>query len=414
MKKIYFIFLVPLFLSAHNLEELVNLSIQNKLVDSSQKSLDSIKDEYESVKSGYMPSLDVGASQSTTDKETASVAKNSSKVYGSLSYELYDGGKKSDTYDSYESSIKGSEQSVEALKNDISLDVINYYYNYLSYISQKDAKIKEIEQLESQLTRLSRFLDAGTTTEDEVQKIISRLENSKVTLQEIELEMITITHNLEYITGQTVSIDSGSKVKELENDAQTDLRFDLKSTEFNLESKLASARSEKSGYLPTITLDNTYSYYDSNFDNSTYESNALDHQNVLSANLKWNIFSFGETKYKYESKYKDYLSSKSKYEYEKNKANVDLQLALKSYDISKAKIKSSEANLKAATTAYDVIKSKYESGLIDNVSFLESLSEKYTALSQLKTSQNDLEIKKAKILYYSGKKLEEYIKWENQ
>lgn len=410
MKKIYFIFLVPLFLSAHNLEELVNLSIQNKLVDSSQKSLDSIKDEYESVKSGYMPSLDVGASQSTTDKETASVAKNSSKVYGSLSYELYDGGKKSDTYDSYESSIKGSEQSVEALKNDISLDVINYYYKYLSYISQKDAKIKEIEQLESQLTRLSRFLDAGTTTEDEVQKIISRLENSKVTLQEIELEMITITHNLEYITGQTVSIDAGSNVKELENDAQTDLRFDLKSTEFNLESKLASARSEKSGYLPTITLDNTYSYYDSNFDNSTYESNALDHQNVLSANLKWNIFSFGETKYKYESKYKDYLSSKSKYEYEKNKANVDLQLALKSYDISKAKIKSSEANLKAATTAYDVIKSKYESGLIDNVSFLESLSEKYTALSQLKTSQNDLEIKKAKILYYSGKKLEEYIK----
>ena len=410
MKKIYFIFLVPLFLSAHNLEELVNLSIQNKLVDSSQKSLDSIKDEYESVKSGYMPSLDVGASQSTTDKETASVAKNSSKVYGSLSYELYDGGKKSDTYDSYESSIKCSEQSVEALKNDISLDVINYYYNYLSYISQKDAKIKEIEQLESQLTRLSRFLDAGTTTEDEVQKIISRLENSKVTLQEIELEMITITHNLEYITGQTVSIDAGSNVKELENDAQTDLRFDLKSTEFNLESKLASARSEKSGYLPTITLDNTYSYYDSNFDNSTYESNALDHQNVLSANLKWNIFSFGETKYKYESKYKDYLSSKSKYEYEKNKANVDLQLALKSYDISKAKIKSSEANLKAATTAYDVIKSKYESGLIDNVSFLESLSEKYTALSQLKTSQNDLEIKKAKILYYSGKKLEEYIK----
>ena len=410
MKKLYFIFLVPLFLSAQNLEELINLSIQNKLVDSSLKSLDSIKDEYKSVKSGYMPSLDVGANHATTDKETASVPKNSSKVSASLSYELYDGGKKSDTYDSYESNIKSNEQSVEALKNDISLNVINYYYSYLSYIAQKEAKLKEIEQLESQLTRLSRFLDAGTTTEDEVQKIISRLENSKVTLQEIELEMITITHNLEYITGQTVSIDAGSNVKELENSAQNDLRFDLKSTEFNLQSKLANARSEKSAYLPTITLDNTYTYYDSNYDNSTYEINALDHQNILSANLKWNIFSFGETKYKYESKYKDYLSSKSKYEYEKNKANVDLQLALKAYDISKAKIKSSEANLKAATTAYDVIKSKYESGLIDNVSFLESLSEKYTALSQLKTSLNDLEIKKAKIIYYSGKKLEEYIK----
>lgn len=410
MKKLYFIFLVPLFLSAQNLEELVNLSIQNKLVDSSQKSLDSIKDEYKSIKSGYLPSLDVGANHSITDKETTSVPKNSSKTYASISYELYDGGKKSDVYDSYESNIKSSEKSLEALKNDISLNVVTYYYNYLSYISQKEAKEKEIEQLDSELTRLSRFLDAGTTTEDEVQKIISRLESSKVTLQELELEILTILHNLEYITGEKVTISAGSNVKELENNAQTDLRFDLKSLEYNVESKLANSKSEKSGYLPTITLDNTYSYYDSNFDNKAYESNAIDHQNIASANLKWNIFSFGETKYKYESKYKDYLSLKSQLEYEKNKANVDLELAIKSYEISKLKIKSSEANLKAATTAYDVIKSKYQNGLIDNVAFLESLSEKFTALSQLKTSQNDLEIKKAKILYYSGKKLEEYIK----
>lgn len=408
MKKIYFIFLVPLFLHSQNLEELVNLSIQNKLVDSSQKSLDSIKDEYKSIQSGYMPSLDVGANHAITDEETASVPKNSSKTYGSLSYELYDGGKKYDIYDSYESTIKSSEESVEALKNDISLNVINYYYNYLSYVSQKEAKEKEIEQLDSQLTRLSRFLNAGTTTEDEVQKIVSRLENAKVTLQELELEMLTILHNLEYIIGEKVSIDAGSNVKELENQAQSDLRFDLKSMEYNLDSKLSKAKSEKSANLPTITLDNTYTYYDKNYDGNY--SSAPDKQNILSANLKWNLFSFGETKYKYESKYKDYLSSKSKYEYEKNRANVDLQLALKSYDIAKLKIKSSQANLKAANLAYDVIKSKYENGLIDNVAFLESLSEKFTALSQLKTSLNELEIKKAKILYYSGKKLGEYIK----
>lgn len=408
MKKLCFIFLVPLFLSAQNLEELVNLSIQNKLVDSSQKSLDSIKDEYESIKSGYLPSLDVGASHSTTNEETASVPKNSSKTYATISYELYNGGKKYNTFDSYESTIKSNEESLEALKNDISLNVINYYYTYLSFISQKEAKEKEIEQLDSQLVRLSRFLSVGTTTEDEVQKIISRLENAKVTLQELELEMITILHNLEYITGQKVSIDGGSNVKEIDNEEQSNSRFDLKSMEYNLETKLSNAKSEKSAYLPTITLDNTYTYYDKQYDGN-YSSDP-DEQNILSANLKWNIFSFGETKYKYESKYKEYLSSKSKFEYEKNRANVDLKLAIKAYEISKLKIKSSQANLKAANTTYEVIKSKYENGLVDNVAFLESLSEKFTALSQLKTSLNDLEIKKAKIAYYSGKKLQEYIK----
>jgi outer membrane protein TolC len=403
-------FLTPLFLYSQNLEELVNLSINNKIVSSSKQSLESIKDEYESVKSGYLPSLDIGATHAITDEETTSVAKNSSKAYGSISYELYDGGKKSDTYDSYESTIKSNQESLEALKNEISLDVITKYYNYLSYISQKEAKLKEIEQLDSQLTRLSRFLDAGTTTQDEVEKIISTLENSKVTLQEIELEMITILHNLEYITGQKVSIDIGSSIKEPENEIKTDSRADLKAKEYAIESKLSNARSEKSANLPTITLDNTYTYYDPNYDNKSYQNNALEHQNILSANLKWNLFSFGETKYKYESKFKEYLSSKLTYEYERNKADIDLQLAIKAYEISKSKIKSSQANLKAATTAYEIIKSKYENGLVDNISYLTSLSEKFAALSQLKKSQNDLEIKKANILYHSGKKLGEYIK----
>ncbi len=408
MKKLYFIFLTPLFLYSQNLEELVNLSIQNKLVDSSIQNLDSIKDEYRSVKSSYLPSLDVGAGHSITDNETASLAKNSSKAYASLNYVLYDGGKKSDIYDSYESTIKSADESVLALKNEIALNVINYYYDYLSNISKKEAKIKEIEQLDSQLQRLSRFLDAGTTTEDEVQKIISRLENAKVVLQEIELNMQTIVHNLEYITGQEVNIQSGSSISEFKSDNEKDLRFDLKSIEFDLQTKLANSRSEKSAYLPTITLDNTYTYYDNNYEGNY--SNDLEHQNILSANLKWNLFSFGKTKYKYESKYKEYLSEKSKFEYEKNKADTDLKLALKAYDISKLKIKSAEANVKAADATFDVIKSKYENGLIDNVAFLESLSEKSDALSQLKTSQNELEIKKANIIYHSGKKLQEYIK----
>ncbi len=49
----------------------------------------------------------------------------------------------------------------------------------------------------------------------------------------------------------------------------------------------------------------------------------------------------------------------------KNKADVDLQLALKSYNIAKAKIKSTEATLKAAQSAYEIIKSKFENGLIE-------------------------------------------------
>lgn len=408
MKKTVLIFLIPLLAWSQNLEELVSLSIQNRLVESSQNSLESIQKEYDSVQSGYMPKVDVGANYSATNKETASIADKSSTTYASINYKLYDGGKKYDVYKSYESTIKSNKESHEALKNEIALEVTNYYFNYLSYIAAKDAKQKEIEQLQSQHSRLGNFLAVGSTTEDELEKIISRVEIANVDLHEIELNIQTILHNLEYIVGQKVVIDSGSSLQELEAATKEALRYDIKALEYDLQTLLSNAKSEKSGYLPTVTLDNTYSYYDKEFKNSTYNTN-LDEQNIFSVNLKWNIFSFGETQNKYESKYKQYLSLKSKYEYEKNRANVDLQLALKAYDISKMKLQSAQLGLKAANSTFELVKSQYENGLVDNVAFLESLSEKYSALSVLEKSKNDLEIKKAQIIFHSGNNLIGYI-----
>ena len=410
MKKIYFTFLVPIFLYSQNLEELVNLTIENRLVESSKQNLDALKDEYKSVQRGYLPKLDAGASYSINEHEYPNNPKKRANAYGSLNYILYDGGKKYDIYDGYETNIKSGEKSLDALKNNLSLTVIQYYFDYLSLEAKKDAKQKEIEQLTAQEDRIGRFYNAGTTTEDELQKIVSRLQNAIVELQEIELNIITITHNLEYITGTQVSITDGSKLEDINNLIQKNPRFDIQALDFVTQSKQSVAQAQKSGYYPTITLDNTFNYYDNNYDRKINDTDINNHQNVASANMKWNLFSFGQTKYQYESKQKEYLASRSNFEYEKNKADVDLQLALKSYNIAKAKIKSTEATLKAAQSAYEIIKSKFENGLIDNVAFLQSLTEKYDAISQHKKAINDLEVKKATIIYHSGEKLQEYIR----
>ena len=409
MKKIYFTFLVPIFLYSQNLEELVNLTIENRLVESSKQNLDALKDEYKSVQRGYLPKLDAGASYSINEHEYPNAPKKQANAYGSINYMLYDGGKKYDIYDGYETNIKSGEKSLDALKNNLSLTVIQYYFDYLSLEAKKDAKQKEIEQLTAQEDRIGRFYNAGTTTEDELQKIVSRLQNAIVELQEIELNIITITHNLEYITGTQVSIKDGSKLEDINNLIQKNPRFDIQALDFVTQSKQSVAQAQKSGYYPTVTLDNTFNYYDNNYD-KFIDTDSNNHQNVASANMKWNLFSFGQTKYQYESKQKEYLASRSNFEYEKNKADVDLQLALKSYNIAKAKIKSTEATLKAAQSAYEIIKSKFENGLIDNVAFLQSLTEKYDAISQHKKAINDLEVKKATIIYHSGEKLQEYIR----
>lgn len=407
MKKSLITILLPLILFGQNLDELVDLSLKNQLINSYRYNTDSIKKEYESVKSSYYPKLDLSATYSNTNEETPSVPSDGLRTSASLNVVLYDGNKRENRFEMYKSSIKSSQENLNSSKNQIALDVTSYYFNYLALLAQKEAKIKQIEQLKAQEKRLAKFLAVGSTTKDEVEKIISRVESENVNLHSIELDLQTIKSNLEYITGKQVYIKKGSSIEEYKASLESN-RADIKALEHNMKAQLENARVEKSGYLPVVTLDNTYTNYDYNYDNSAYES--IEDQNILSLNMKWNIFSFGETKNSYESQYKKYLSLKSKYEYEKSKANTSLNLAIKAYDIAKLKVKSARASLKAATSAYKVIKSKYENGLIENVAFLESLSEKYNAISLLEFAKYDLEIKKANIIYQSGENLKDYIK----
>ncbi len=409
-KSLAFALMVPFSLFGENLTELISLSKENKMIDVSKKTLESTMFEYDSVKAGYLPNFSIGAKYQTTNEEISSTPENMTSLYGSVDYVIYDGGKRENTYDSYESSIQSGTESLNNVKNQIALQVINYYYTYLSLVSQKEAKIKELEQLDAQQKRLERFLEVGTATEDEVQKIISRVAISNVDLHEIELKIQTILHNLEYTVGKTVTIEKGSKLHEYLSSEQS-LRADIKALEYQMQTLLSSAKSQKSGYYPTISINDTFYSNDLDYESSRYSANSTDYeQNVLSLNLSWNVFNFGATSDAYDAAYKKYLALKSQYEYEKNKASVDLKLSIKAYEIAKLKIDSAKAGVLAADSAYDSIKAKFQNGLVDNIAYLEALSEKYLAQSILNAAVYDLEIKKANIIYHSGKNLEEFIR----
>jgi len=408
MKKIYLGFLLPFCMYGENLVELVDLSLHNQLVKSTQQNIDSIKKKYQSVQSNYLPNITVGATYSNTNEETASTPSSAYTTYANINYIVYDGGKKYAVYNAYENKIKSANENLQTLKNDITLQVISHYFNYYSFIAQKEAKQKEIEQLKAQYSRLERFLDAGTTTNDEVDKIRARVENANVALHESELNIQTILHNLQYIVSKKVILESGSSIDNIFS-ISDEKRADIKALEYDMKTLLSNARATKSSSYPILSLDNILNKYNLNYHNQNFQNSAIDSQNIFKVNISWNIFDSGSTTKAYESEYKKYQALKSKYEYEKNKANIDLQLAIKSYNISKLKIASTKLALKASISTYTTIAKKYQNGLVDNIAYLEALSEKYNAMSFLKKAQYDLEIKKANIIYHSGKNVWEYI-----
>ncbi len=400
---------IPVFLYSYTLDELIELSHKNRVVESAAHLLSAKEKAYESSKSSYLPTLEIGVTYQNVYEETPALAENSLKVQASLKYTLYDGGKKGSLYDQLESSIDSSRQNVEAIKNSISLDVSRLYFEYLSLESDKDATNQEIEQLKAEFKRLDLFYKSGSATKDEVAKIDSRLKNATVMLNEIELESERILHTLEYYTTQKVQkIDEGSVV--LLNEHEKVERADIEALEYDALSLLHEAQTKKSENLPKVYFDNTLSYSDYYFDDKSLESSFLvDTQNIAMLNLSWNIFDFGARTKNYESKYQEYLSKRSALEHEKHRADVEYRFAKRALEIAKLKVDAAKATLDAASSTYELVKFKYQNGTIDNVAYLESMSEKYDAARGYKRALLDLEVKKAELIYYGGKDIKEFL-----
>jgi outer membrane protein TolC len=409
VRKIVFLSFVPLFLHAYTLQELVELSHNNRLIDSSKHTVESAQSSYESIKSSYLPTLDIDASYAHASKESPAVSRDTIRGAASFKYTLYDGGKRGDLYSQRALKIDSSKSSLESAKNELSLDITKDYFNYLSLLSDKEATEAQINQLEAELDRLKNFYEVGSATKDELDKIDSRVKNAILSKHEIELELIKITHSLEYLTLKNdISIDSGSTIKEFSGEVKP--RADIVSMKKDVESLMYEASASKSTNYPTIFFDDTISKTKYYFNDKSKESGFLiKNQNIASLNLSWNILDFGATTSEYESKYSAYLSQKSILEHEEHKASVDLKLAQESYSIALKKIDAASATLEASKETYELIKVKFENGAVDNVAYLEALSEVYDATKAYHRALNDAEIKKAEVIYFSGKDIKEFL-----
>lgn len=401
---------LPLFLYSYTLDELLELSHNNKVVESAKHTLTSKELLYESSKSSYLPSIDIGANYENASTETATTAQNKLEFQASITYTIYDGDKKKSLYKQQKSLIDSSKSTIEATKNSISLDVSKLYFEYFGLKADKEATIQEMEQLKEELKRIEFFYEAGSVTKDEVLTIDSRVKNTLVLLQEIELEIQKVIHTLEYYISKRVEYIDGNTTIKLPIDQEESLRADIKALEYEATSVMNEANIEKSQNLPLIYIDDTFTHNEYYFDNESLKSSFLvDDQNIIMLNVSWNIFDFGATTKAYESKFQEYLSKKSTIEYEKSKANVEYRLAKKSFLIAQVKVKSTKAAAQAASLAYELIKFKYKNQTIDNVAYLASLSEKYNAQRNSKKALYELEIRKAELIYFSGKDIKEFL-----
>lgn len=402
MKKLIFIYLFPLFSFAGNLDQLLNLAEQNKKVEASRYTLEATKEKEYATKSGYMPNLSLGANQTFNQEKNISTPEKSTTGLATLAFTVYDGGKREASFEQQEALVKSATFSLASIQNNISLDVIYYYYNYLSTLSSKESTTQKMQQLEAERYRLEKFLSVGSITADELQKIVSSIEQTKVDLLTLDNTLNNISNTLEYLTGQEIIVEKGSTLVFKDAKKEEPKRFDILALEQSIQSTKAEAKIAKAPNRPTIIIQDTYSQYDFDYPVAT---NNLDHQNSIQLLLEWKIFDFGSTSANAQAAYLNYLSKNSELEYEKYKAKASFKNAQNSYKTSLAKIEAAKAKLQASEMTYELIKKKFQQGIVNNVSYLDALSDKFNSNSQLQTALNEVEYQKAVLLYEMGENI---------
>mgnify|MGYP003455711132 FL=1 len=402
MKKLIFIYLFPLFSFAGNLDQLLNLAEQNKKVEASRYTLEATKEKEYATKSGYMPNLSLGANQTFNQEKNISTPEKSTTGLATLAFTVYDGGKREASFEQQKALIKSATFSLASIQNNISLDVIYYYYNYLSTLSSKESTTQKMQQLEAERYRLEKFLSVGSITADELQKIVSSIEQTKVDLLTLDNTLNNISNTLEYLTGQEIIVEKGSTLVFKDAKKEEPKRFDILALEQSIQSTKAEAKIAKAPNRPTIIIQDTYSQYDFDYPVAT---NNLDHQNSIQLLLEWKIFDFGSTSANAQAAYLNYLSKNSELEYEKYKAKASFKNAQNSYKTSLAKIEAAKAKLQASEMTYELIKKKFQQGIVNNVSYLDALSDKFNSNSQLQTALNEVEYQKAVLLYEMGENI---------
>lgn len=404
MKKLSLLCLFPLFVFAGNLPQLLNLAEQNKQVESSRYSLEAAKEKEYATKSSYLPSLSFGANQTYNQEESMLSPEKSRTGAATFSFTIYDGGKREALFDQQQALVKAATFSLASVQNNVSLNVIYYYYNYISTLASKESTLQKMEQLEAERNRLEKYLSVGSATADELQKIISSIEQTKVDLLTLNNTLNNISNTLEYLTGKEVSVEAGSSVtlQEIKKDDAT--RFDILALEESVQSARAEAEAAKAPHLPTIKIEDTYSRFKYDYANPVWNSDA-DHQNTVQLSMQWKIFDFGSTSATAQAAQKNYLSKSSDLAYEKQKAKASFKSAENSYKTALAKIEAAKARLTASEMTYELVKKKFQQGIVNNVTYLDALTDKFNAKSQLQTALNEVEYQKAVLLYEMGKEI---------
>jgi len=406
---IKFLFLIiPIFIYGDNLKSILQYATQNSdLVVSKTLTQKAKSKEVQARESAYYPTIDVGAFYQSLDERTPMQPGDVYSGYAKVSFDIYDGGRKSSLLSQSENEYKASSFDSESTKKSLSLKIVQDFFNIKSLKATFDSRGEAKKSLQEQLNRMQRFFVAKVATKDDVDRLQAAYDTNIYEMESIKLQILSMKKSLELKVGKNIakldnSIFQKFKLREIE------LTDNVKSLMATKDALVSGAESIDSVYYPQIRIEDTYSLYGYERTDALHPD-GIDSQNKLMLSLNMRLFDRGTVGKSKEALMITSQALNTQVAYSKKEQQMQYDLAISRIKTSNIKIKSAKSALVSATSAFKTISKKYDAGIVDNVVYLDALSSQTSAKALYETSLNDLEVAYAAYYYYAGKNIEEFL-----
>lgn len=406
MKRIFFVvFLFVSLLKCQNLHELIDLSLENESYIQKQLNFLRSLSEEDSVKYAYFPTLNLNGAYVASNKDRVIIEPQEILMSSiSLKFLLFDGGDREAKIASMKTLSTLAKLQKDQSANILAFNAVTLYFNYLSLEKITQSSQQKRMNLKYQQERLLSFYKAGLASESELESINAQYELSIYEEKQNETKLYELKNALYNLSKMHFTPSKSHHIKEPTNEKNNSYEIALALEKTKIED--LKINSVKSDFYPKIFLQNSFSFYDINYNSKLplggefLEKYSQNNRFILA--FEWKIFDFNSNHKALEAQ--KYASKMAQLELEKTKRTNNLELDSLSEEIKlfKIKINALNASLKAAKIAYETIEKKYNAGLCSYVEYLNALDLKYQTNAKLELAKNDYEIKKAKYYLQAG------------
>jgi outer membrane protein TolC len=409
MKKLALICIVPAFIYAHTLQELLDGALSNNEIVSSKKLLQEAgQKQLEASQNSYFPTVDVGSSYQSLNQKSPNAPGDVYNGFVKIGLDIYDGGYKSSDIAKNKALLEASKFETSAYEKSLQLEIVQDFYN----IKNTQSTIKALEekslQLEAELERIKKFYEVGSATKDEIDKLQAAFSNNIYTIETSKYQLETLKQALSIkIAGEIQTLEDATITPPVTT-ATEEVSDEIKALMANVDSYEHMASSIESSYNPKFRLENTYNVYDYDRTDATHPE-GLDNQNKFLLTFSMRLYDNAVVKNQKEATLLQKRALQKQVEQSKKLQNTNIKLSLMKIQTAKSQIISAKESLESANSAYETILEKYKVGAVDNVAYLDALSTKTDAKSQYEKAQNDLQVAYATYYYYTNQNIKEYI-----